>query len=118
MQYTYDLASLNDILATIDGYIGGSSWFVFALLGSDFHGLFEVPQIRFFKHAIDVVRGKFDEEGAKGDTSHFQSLATALSGTVGTGTSPVWPLRSTSVVRRHFSGCCDSGLRYDYQIWR
>jgi AGCS family alanine or glycine:cation symporter len=29
-----DLASLNDILAIIDGYIGGSSWFVFALLGS------------------------------------------------------------------------------------
>ena len=82
-----DLASLNDILAIIDGYIGGSSWFVFALLGS---GIFftiylKFPQIRFFKHAIDVVRGKFDEEGAKGDTSHFQSLATALSGTVGTG---------------------------------
>ena len=82
-----DLASLNDILAIIDGYIGGSSWFVFALLGS---GIFftiylKFPQIRFFKHAIDVVRGKFDGEGAKGDTSHFQSLATALSGTVGTG---------------------------------
>ncbi len=82
-----DLASLNDILATIDGYIGGSSWFVFALLGSGifFTVYLKFPQIRFFKHAIDVVRGKFDEEGAKGDTSHFQSLATALSGTVGTG---------------------------------
>jgi len=82
-----DLASLNDILVTIDGYIGGSSWFVFALLGSGifFTVYLKFPQIRFFKHAIDVVRGKFDEEGAKGDTSHFQSLATALSGTVGTG---------------------------------
>lgn len=82
-----DLASLNNILSVIDGYIGGSSWFVFALLGT---GIFftiylKFPQIRFFKHAIDVVRGKFDEEGAKGDTSHFQSLTTALSGTVGTG---------------------------------
>ena len=82
-----DLASINDILSVIDSYIGGSSWFVFALLGT---GIFftiylKFPQVRFFKHAIDVVRGKFDEEGAKGDTSHFQSLATALSGTVGTG---------------------------------
>jgi len=82
-----DFASLNDILKVIDGYIGGSSWFVLALLGTGifFTVYLKFPQIRFFKHAIDVVRGKFDKEGAKGDTSHFQSLATALSGTVGTG---------------------------------
>lgn len=82
-----DLVRLNDILATIDGYIGGSSWFVFALLGTGIFFTFylKFPQIRYFGHAIAVVRGKFDEEGAKGDTSHFQSLATALSGTVGTG---------------------------------
>ena len=43
------------------------------------------PQIRYFRHAIGVTTGKFDKEGAKGDTSHFQALATALSGTVGTG---------------------------------
>ena len=49
------------------------------------HGLLGISSNQIFKHAIDVVRGKFDEEGAKGDTSHFQSLATALSGTVGTG---------------------------------
>lgn len=82
-----DLVKLNDLLAKVDGYIGGSSWFVYVLLGT---GLFftlylRFPQIRFFRHAIGVVRGKFDEPGAKGDTSHFQSLATALSGTVGTG---------------------------------
>ena len=82
-----DLVQINDFLATIDGYIGGSSWFVFALLGS---GIFFTlylgfPQIRYFGHAIAVVLGKFDKDGAKGDTSHFQSLTTALSGTVGTG---------------------------------
>ena len=82
-----DLVQINNFLATIDGYIGGSSWFVFALLGS---GIFFTlylgfPQIRYFGHAIAVVRGKFDKDGAKGDTSHFQSLTTALSGTVGTG---------------------------------
>ncbi len=82
-----DLVQLNDVLATIDSYIGGSSWFVFALLGT---GIFftiylKFPQIRFFRHAIRVVMGKFDAANSKGDTSHFQSLATALSGTVGTG---------------------------------
>ncbi len=78
---------LNDILSLIDGYIGGSQWFVFLLLGT---GIFftiylKFPQFRYLKHSIRIVRGKFDKEGDKGDTSHFQALTTALSGTVGTG---------------------------------
>jgi len=78
---------LNDILASIDGFIGGSQWFVFLLLGT---GIFftiylKFPQFRYLKHSLRIVRGKFDREGDKGDTSHFQALTTALSGTVGTG---------------------------------
>lgn len=42
--------------------------------------------IRGFKHAIGLVSGKFDKEGeSKGEVSHFQALATALSATVGLG---------------------------------
>ncbi len=78
---------LNDILSLIDGFIGGSQWFVFLLLGT---GLFftlylKFPQFRYLKHSVRIVRGKFDKEGDEGDTSHFQALTTALSGTVGTG---------------------------------
>ncbi|MCG6187090.1 alanine/glycine:cation symporter family protein [Maribellus maritimus] len=78
---------LNDILSLIDGYIGGSQWFVFLLLGT---GIFftiylKFPQFRYLKHSFRIVRGKFDREGDQGDTSHFQALTTALSGTVGTG---------------------------------
>ncbi|WP_423127634.1 alanine:cation symporter family protein [Gaoshiqia sp. Z1-71] len=78
---------LNEVLSVIDGYIGGSDWFVYLLLGT---GLFftlylKFPQFRYLKHAIRIVRGKFDREGDVGDTSHFQALTTALSGTVGTG---------------------------------
>ncbi|AZQ62540.1 alanine:cation symporter family protein [Flammeovirga pectinis] len=78
---------LNDILSLIDSYIGGSYWFVALLLltGLFFTVYLQFPQIRFFKHAIDVVKGKYDEKDDEGDTSHFQALATALSGTVGTG---------------------------------
>jgi len=81
------MQELNDILSLIDGYIGGSTWFILALLGTGF--FFTVylgfPQLRYFGHAIKAVRGKFDKEDDEGDTSHFQALATALSGTVGTG---------------------------------
>ncbi len=78
---------LNDFLSLIDGYIGGSDWFVYLLLGT---GLFftiylKFPQLRYLKHSLRIVRGKFDREGDTGDTSHFQALTTALSGTVGTG---------------------------------
>lgn len=81
------MQELNNILATIDGYIGGSWWFVFLLLltGLFFTIYLGFPQIRFFRHAVNIVRGKFDRKGDEGDTSHFQALATALSGTVGTG---------------------------------
>jgi len=79
--------ALNEIFATIDGFIGGSSWFVYLLVGT---GLFftlylKFPQIRYFRHAFLMVSGKYDEKGAKGDTTHFRALTTALSGTVGTG---------------------------------
>ena len=78
---------INDILSIIDSYIGGSQWFVFLLLGT---GLFftiylKFPQFRYMKYALKIVRGKFDREGDIGDTSHYQALTTALSGTVGTG---------------------------------
>jgi AGCS family alanine or glycine:cation symporter len=78
---------LNEFLSTIDGYIGGASWFIILLLGVGiyFTLYLRFPQIRFFKHAVRIVRGKYDRATDKGDTSHFQSLATALSGTVGTG---------------------------------
>ena len=40
---------------------------------------------RGFKHAIDVVRGKYDNPDAEGEVSHFQALSSALSATVGLG---------------------------------
>lgn len=41
--------------------------------------------IRGFKHAIDLARGKYDNPDAPGRVTHFQALATAVSGTVGLG---------------------------------
>lgn len=41
--------------------------------------------VRGIKHALDLVRGKYDNPNDDGEVSHFQALATALSGTVGLG---------------------------------
>ncbi len=81
------MQQLNEILALIDSYIGSSFWFPYVLLGT---GIFftiylKFPQIRYFGFAVRVVKGKYDKADDEGDTSHFQALTTALSGTVGTG---------------------------------
>ena len=81
------MQALNEFLGLIDSYVGSSIWFPYALLGT---GLFFTiylgfPQIRYFRFAFKVVKGKFDKADDEGDTSHFQALTTALSGTVGTG---------------------------------
>lgn len=79
--------AVNDFLIFIDGFLGSAIWFPALLLstGIFFTLYLGFPQIRYFKHAIGVTSGKFDKDNAQGDTSHFQALATALSGTVGTG---------------------------------
>jgi len=38
-----------------------------------------------FKHAIEVVRGKYDNPDEEGEVTHMQALASALSATVGLG---------------------------------
>jgi AGCS family alanine or glycine:cation symporter len=41
--------------------------------------------LRAFKHAINVTRGKYSNPADVGEVSHFQALTTALSATVGLG---------------------------------
>lgn len=41
--------------------------------------------LRGFKHAIDLVLGKYDKASHTGEISHFQALATATASTVGLG---------------------------------
>jgi AGCS family alanine or glycine:cation symporter len=41
--------------------------------------------LRGFRHAITVVRGRYDNPEDEGEVTHFQALASALSATVGLG---------------------------------
>lgn len=78
---------IHEFLNVVNDAMGGARWFVYLLLGTGVFFTFYLgfPQIRYFKHALKIVSGKFDKKEDQGDTSHFQALATALSGTVGTG---------------------------------
>ena len=46
---------------------------------------FVFVQFRLFGHAISLVKGDYSDPNDAGEVSHFQALATALSGTVGLG---------------------------------
>lgn len=59
------------------------AWLVVA--GLVFTGWFGFVQVRKFRLALDVVRGKYDEKGSAGEVNHFQALTAAVSGTVGLG---------------------------------
>ncbi|WP_109302627.1 sodium:alanine symporter family protein [Aquimarina sp. AU474] len=78
---------------TLEGLVAKfSSWvwdwpLLILLIGG---GLFFLIYSRFapffyFKHGVDVLRGKYDDENAPGQLSHFQALSSAIAATVGMG---------------------------------
>lgn len=59
---------------------------IWLIVGAIFFTIFmKFVNISGFKHALDVVRGKYDDPNDSGEVSHFQALTAALSGTVGVG---------------------------------
>ncbi|MBU0487347.1 MAG: alanine:cation symporter family protein [Bacteroidetes bacterium] len=59
---------------------------VWLIIGATFFTLYmKFINVRGFRHAIQLVQGKFDNPKDSGEVSHFQALATALSATVGLG---------------------------------
>ncbi|MGD8383817.1 MAG: alanine/glycine:cation symporter family protein [Lysobacterales bacterium] len=58
-------------------------WLIVA--ASFFTVYFRFINLRAMKHGLQLVRGDYSDPEAAGEVTHFQALATALSGTVGLG---------------------------------
>ena len=81
------METLTGILDFLTYWLVDQYWFPAFLIGT---GIFFTiylgfPQIKYFKHGWRVLSGKYVKEDTEGDTTPFQALTTALSGTVGTG---------------------------------
>ena len=88
---------VNEVFASLTGpFVGlifapfpGTSfpWIVMWLViaASVFSLYFAFIQFRAFKLSISIVKGDYSDPNDAGEVSHFQALATALSGTVGLG---------------------------------
>src|SRR5690606_27248054 len=80
------MATLDDYIAQFASFIWGLP-LIILLIGGGFYLLVisKFLPFRFLVHAIQVLRGKYDNPDDPGEISHFQALATALAATVGMG---------------------------------
>ena len=67
--------------------IAWGPWLLVLLLGGGTFLLIfsRLLPFRYFKHSVDIIRGKYDNPEDAGDISHFQALSSALAGTIGMG---------------------------------
>lgn len=77
---------LNDFLAAFSGFMWGTPLLVLLLGGGAWFMVYSrfLP-FAWFGHAINVLRGKYDDPNDPGDINHFQALASAIAATVGMG---------------------------------
>jgi AGCS family alanine or glycine:cation symporter len=81
-----DLKFIEQAVADFANWVWGIPLLILVMGG----GLFFMVYARFtpflyFKHAIDVLRGKYHEEDKEGEISHYEALSTAIAATVGMG---------------------------------
>ena len=91
--------TINNALQPIADIVAGFIFFEVSIFGSQlplivlwligaslfFTLYFKFLNLRGFKHAFELLRGDYSKPGQSGELSHFQALATAVSGTVGIG---------------------------------
>ena len=74
------------LLQQLSSWIWGPPLIILLLGGGLYFAIFSrLKPLRYFYHAVDLLRGRHDDEKAPGELTHFRALCTALSGTVGMG---------------------------------
>jgi AGCS family alanine or glycine:cation symporter len=81
------LQTLTDATGKLAGLLWGTPITLIVLLGMGLYLTLRLGfvQLRGFRHATQLVSGKYTDPRHVGEVSHFQALSTALSATVGTG---------------------------------
>ncbi len=78
---------INNFFANLSNFLWGNFGVANLVIGGGIFFLIysRLTPFRYFKHAFDILLGKYDDPDDEGQISHFQALSTALSSTVGIG---------------------------------
>ena len=77
---------LENILAAFSSFMWGVPMVILLTGGGIYFLIFsKLLPYRYFGHAINILRGKYDDPDDPGDINHFEALASALAATVGLG---------------------------------
>lgn len=79
------MQSFNQFVSTLAGYVWWPILFLIIGGGVFFLIYSRFIQYRYFLHALNVLRGKYDDPNAPGQISSYKALSTALASTVGMG---------------------------------
>jgi len=80
------LKKIGEIIISISDWIWGAPLLIL-LLGGGLYFLFysRLTPLLYFRHALKILSGKYDDPNEPGQLRHYQALSTALAGTVGMG---------------------------------
>ena len=77
---------IDDLMSTIAGALWATPLVILLLGGGIFFSAYSrLTPLMYFKHAIDILTGKYDSEDDPGQITHFEALSSALASTVGMG---------------------------------
>ncbi len=78
--------SVQQIIADFSSWVWGIPLLVLLIGGGLFLFIYSglVP-FTYMKHAVDILRGKYDKHDSPGDLSHYEALSSAIAATVGMG---------------------------------
>ena len=77
---------IDDLMSTIAGALWATPLVILLLGGGIFFSVYSrLAPLMYFKHAIDILTGKYDSEDDPGQITHFEALSSALASTVGMG---------------------------------
>ena len=77
---------VDNIISKLAGLLWGTPLVILLLGGGIFFSIYcRLTPFMYFKHAIDILLGKYDSKDDPGQITHFEALSSALASTVGMG---------------------------------
>lgn len=80
------MINIESAIEAFASFMWGPSLLILLVFGGLFFTVYcRFIPFRYFKHGLDILLGKYDNDNDPGDINHFQALSAALAGTVGMG---------------------------------